>query len=151
MIFLLKILIYLLFYKKQRLIQTTREITDVNKNTKRKLLLVGFIMAVIAVTAAGSMIEKQEGTPFRVEPMETATVIKDEATPMPQIVENKININTADAELLKTLNGIGDVMAQRIIDYRVENDGFKSVEDIKNISGIGNKTFNNIKNQICVE
>ena len=62
-----------------------------------------------------------------------------------------ININTASAEELKTLNGIGDAKANAIMEYRTQNGNFSKIEDIKNVSGIGDATFNNIKSQICVD
>lgn len=63
----------------------------------------------------------------------------------------KININTADAAGLTTLNGIGEKKAQTIIDYREEQGPFMSVEDIKNVSGIGDKSFENLKDSITVD
>lgn len=62
----------------------------------------------------------------------------------------KININTADENQLQTLTGIGPAKAQKIIEYRESNGGFKSIEEIMNVSGIGEKTFENIKENICV-
>ena len=59
-----------------------------------------------------------------------------------------ININTATIEQLKTLNGIGDSKAKSIIEYREQSGGFKSIEDIKNVTGIGEKMFERIKDQI---
>ena len=59
-----------------------------------------------------------------------------------------VNINTATIEQLKTLNGIGDSKAKSIIEYREQNGGFKSKEDIKNVTGIGEKMFERIKEQI---
>lgn len=59
-----------------------------------------------------------------------------------------IKINTASVEDLDTLNGVGPAIAQRIIDYRTENGGFKSVEEIKLVPGIGDKMFEKIKNEI---
>ena len=58
-----------------------------------------------------------------------------------------VNINTATADELKTLNGIGDVMAERIIEYR-EKNYFKSKEDIMSVNGIGSGTYNKIKDNI---
>ncbi len=62
-----------------------------------------------------------------------------------------ININTATAEELQTLSGIGEVRAKAIVEYRTQNGNFSKPEDIKNVSGIGDATFNNIKSQICVD
>lgn len=61
-----------------------------------------------------------------------------------------ININTASKEELKTLNGIGDVLADSIIEYREENGVFESIDDIKNVSRIGSKTFEKFRDKITV-
>lgn len=63
---------------------------------------------------------------------------------------SKININTADAQQLDTLPGIGPVFAQRIIDYRTSQGRFSNIEDIKNVSGIGKKRFEQLKDLITV-
>jgi competence protein ComEA len=60
----------------------------------------------------------------------------------------KININTASKEELMNLPGIGDVKAQAIIDYRTKNGPFKDIHEIVNVSGIGEKTFEKIKDLI---
>lgn len=60
----------------------------------------------------------------------------------------KININTATEAELVQLPGIGPVTAQKIIDYRESNGKFSNVEDIKNVSGIGDKKFEQIKDKI---
>lgn len=62
-----------------------------------------------------------------------------------------VNINTANLSQLIELPGIGNSTAQKILDYRNENGKFKSIEDIKNVSGIGDSKFNNIKNFITVK
>ncbi|MFQ5875970.1 MAG: helix-hairpin-helix domain-containing protein [Dehalococcoidia bacterium] len=62
-----------------------------------------------------------------------------------------ININTASLELLQTLTGIGPVRAQAIIDYREANGPFRRIEDILSVQGIGEKTFEAIRDQITVE
>jgi len=63
----------------------------------------------------------------------------------------KININTASKEELKTLDRIGDKLAERIIEYRQEHGPFKSIEEIKNVNGIGDKIFEAIKDSITVQ
>ena len=61
---------------------------------------------------------------------------------------NKVNINTAsEAELLK-IPGVGPAKVREIIDYRQKNNTFHSIEDLKNIKGIGDKTFERIKEYI---
>jgi competence protein ComEA len=61
-----------------------------------------------------------------------------------------ININTADSAALQQLTGVGPVTAEKIINYRNENGKFKTIEDIKNVSGIGDKTFEKFKGKITV-
>lgn len=61
-----------------------------------------------------------------------------------------VDINTATTDKLKTLNGIGDSKAKSIIEYREQNGGFKSIEEIKNVTGIGDKMFEKIKESITV-
>ena len=59
-----------------------------------------------------------------------------------------VNINTADAERLQSLKGIGPALAQRIIEYREQNGAFKTIDDIKNVRGIGDKRFADMKDKI---
>ncbi len=61
-----------------------------------------------------------------------------------------ININTASASELTSLSGIGDAKAAQIVSYREANGDFSSIEDIKNVSGIGDGIFNQIKDYIKV-
>lgn len=63
---------------------------------------------------------------------------------------NKVNINTAQIEELKTLSGIGDAKANAIIEYRNTNGNFKSIEDIKNVSGISETVYSKIKENITI-
>ncbi len=62
-----------------------------------------------------------------------------------------ININTASAQVLETLPGIGPVIAQRIVDYRQEKGPFSSPDQLKEIKGIGEKTFEKLKPYITIE
>lgn len=65
--------------------------------------------------------------------------------------DGRVNINTADAEELKTLPGIGDAKADSIIAYREKNGAFAAIEDIKNIEGIKDGVFAKLEDHIKVE
>ena len=79
--------------------------------------------------------ESREYTPEKIESMEI----------------EKVNINTADAEVISGLKGISDTVAQNVVDYREEHGDFEDIEEIKNVKGIGDKIFNSIKIMITVE
>lgn len=64
--------------------------------------------------------------------------------------EKKVNINTADADTLMTLPGIGEAKADAIIEYRESSGGFQRIEDIMNIAGIKEAVFSKIKDKITV-
>lgn len=64
--------------------------------------------------------------------------------------ESKININKADETELQNLPGIGPAKAAAIIEYRNTNGPFKAVEELKNISGIGDKTFDKLKDLLAI-
>jgi competence protein ComEA len=78
---------------------------------------------------------------FRVLPSSPAT-----STPAADLV----NINTASAEELASLPGIGPTTAQRIVDYRTEHGPFARIQDVMNVAGIGPATFDNIQALITV-
>lgn len=67
-----------------------------------------------------------------------------------QITTNKININTASIEELKTLNGIGDAKAKAIVEYRTVKGKYKNIEEIKNVNGISESLFEKIKDNITI-
>lgn len=73
------------------------------------------------------------------------------AVPFTVVAQDKININTATSDDLVRLSGIGKAIAQRIIDYRETVAPFKTIEDIKNVKGIGDATFEKIKEMITIE
>ncbi len=73
----------------------------------------------------------------------------------PDITEERtdglVNINTAPAEeMVENLNGVGKVIAERIIDYREKSGDFASIEELMNVRGIGEKVFEKIKDDITV-
>lgn len=76
------------------------------------------------------------------------TVIVDQGI---QETTTMVNINTATEEQLRTLPGVGEETARKIIEYRQLNGRFVAIPDIKNVTGIGEAKFENIKNYICIE
>jgi len=80
---------------------------------------------------------------------EAGFVIVSEGTPSP-LLEDLVDINTATIAELDELPGIGPTIAQYIITYRTQNGPFKRIEDIVNVSGISQSTFNMIKDLITV-
>ncbi|HKZ22599.1 MAG TPA: helix-hairpin-helix domain-containing protein [candidate division Zixibacteria bacterium] len=84
--------------------------------------------------------------------VDTSTNLLKEASP-PRLSEEKIrqvNLNSATQDDLESLPSIGPVLAKRIIEYRNQQGGFKSIEEIKKVHGIGNKIFEKIKDYIRV-
>ncbi len=64
--------------------------------------------------------------------------------------EGKVNVNTADAAELETLSGIGEVLAERIVEYRDDHGPFASVDDLLDVSGIGDATLEEIRSDVTV-
>lgn len=65
--------------------------------------------------------------------------------------DSKININTADEKSMESIPGVGPATAKKIVDYRTKQGKFASIEDIKNVSGIGDKKFESMKDFISVK
>ena len=63
---------------------------------------------------------------------------------------NLVNLNTATAAQLETLPGIGKATAERILEYRQKNGGFKKIEELMNVRGVGEKSFLKLKALITV-
>lgn len=93
---------------------------------------------------------------LRGEPIAAAdngyTVTVERNAPAEEIVpvREPVNINTAAAEELEQLSGVGPVLAQAIVDYREEHGPFRSVEELTNVSGIGEGKLNAIRNDITL-
>ena len=66
-------------------------------------------------------------------------------------VEGKVNINTATEAQIALLPGLGPKLATEVVNYRTNNGGFKTIEDIKKVSGVGDKKFEKIKDYVVLE
>lgn len=84
---------------------------------------------------------------------ESSDVVLSEngSQPHNEMHEWRININTANVEELTLLPGIGPALAQRIIDYREENGPFSSCSQLKNVKGIGQITYEGLRDYIVLE
>lgn len=70
--------------------------------------------------------------------------------PDPAVAGGPLNLNTATVAQLEELPGVGPVLAQRIVDYRDEHSGFRSVDELRNVSGIGEATFAELEPRVTV-
>ena len=81
----------------------------------------------------------------------TNEITDDGVTEIDSKENDTIDINKADEKELQELNGIGESLASSIIKYREDNGKFKNIEDLKNVPGIGESKFSNIKEKIKVK
>jgi len=109
-------------------------------------------LGVLALTAGlglsgifvlGAWVPVAYAAPARSAGKPSASSAIDEKSP-------PIDVNTADADKLTTLPGIGKAIAQRIIDYRKEHGPFKKVEELLNVRGIGDRSLARIKDRVTV-
>lgn len=132
-----------------------------------KAKFASLVAAFAAVVGVGIWLDKTKEDRFVIEtiPIEDNGTQEDTAQPdsddtnikndisetEKEVINNKVNINVASVEVIAQLDGIGEKMAQRIIDYREQNGDFSAIEEITLVSGIGQKKFEEIKDSICVE
>lgn len=112
-----------------------------------------YIIVVILALICGMFLRYAEKESFRIVKNSTVYAPESEIVVRAEETEEvqKININEADVLQLDALHGIGESLAERIIEYRTKNGKFEVIQDIMKVNGIGETTFNEIKELICVE
>ncbi len=105
-------------------------------------LIVAVLFAFTVIPCSAQQADKSAAKPAAAEKAEKS----DKAA-----VSGKLNINTATAEQLELLPGIGAAKAQAIIDYRTTNGNFKKIEDLQNVKGIKEKKIEKFKDYIIFE
>lgn len=113
------------------------------------------LTAVFLIAAAATALADSRNTGVAYTPLTPATAA--ESSPSSDISAQTaaaepgvININTATAAELETLPGIGPALAERIVEYRAEYGAFQMPEELMNVSGIGEKTYAGLAEQITV-
>ena len=114
--------------------------------TKSEIILLGLTAAFLCTLAALSAQDRQERIPGAVIETEVEGPREEIAPDFPPV-----DLNTATAEELDTLPGIGESLARRIIAYREANGPFGSIEEIMEVSGIGEAKFAELEDRVTVD
>ena len=116
------------------------------KPTKSEIILLGLTAAFLCTLAVLSAQDRQERIPGAVIETEVEVPREEIAPDFPPV-----DLNTATAEELDTLPGIGESLAGRIIAYREANGPFGSIEEIMEVSGIGEAKFAELEDRVTVD
>ena len=112
-------------------------------------LLITIEVLLLALMLGFFLGRNSADSPIQISKLPKATADRTtESTEEPTL--GLININTADSEQLQMLPGIGEVLAQRIIDYREEHGPFASISELTNVSGIGMERLDQIMDYITL-
>ncbi|HJB54015.1 MAG TPA: helix-hairpin-helix domain-containing protein [Candidatus Oscillibacter pullicola] len=114
--------------------------------TKSEIILLGLTAVFLCALAGLSLRDRQDRVPGAVIETEVEVPREDIAPEFPPV-----DLNTATAEELDTLPGIGESLARRIIAYREANGPFGSIEEIMEVSGIGEAKFAELKDRVTVD
>ena len=113
--------------------------------------------AVDAVAAAGGFTDVADQAGINLarfvtdgEQLRVPAIGEVPAAPAGTTAGGLVNLNTADAATLETLPRVGPALAERIIDWREANGGFGSIDDLTSVTGIGEKTFDGLKDLVTV-
>lgn len=132
-----------------------REGCSVKNNTKAKTLLkFGLIMSLFVIMGFFIHVCEQKfiyGNADSEQTYTEAADLKNTDSALPSPEQLMLELNEASAEDLAQLDGIGEKLAQAIVEYRQEHGPFAAAEEIKSVSGIGDGKFERIKNNIYIK
>ncbi len=129
-----------------RVIDAINKVGGLTENADRKRINLAKIL-----TDEEKIIIPEVGENIESELISSVNSIDTKDNTMTNYSDGKININTASNSELMTLNGIGEVLASRIIEYRKNNGPFKTIDEIQNVKGIGTIKFEDIKEHIKID
>lgn len=112
-----------------------------NLTRTEKFIIIFLSASLLIAIAVKAYIGSRPRDDIRIENFDV-----DSARPL-----DKIDINTAGAEDLESIRSVGKTLAGRIVEYRASKGAFVTIEDIKNVKGIGKALFEKIKDRITVE
>lgn len=115
------------------------------------LAVVGGVTAQANIKNINLAYEVSDGEKIYIPNISEDEIIEENSNNKTDSGNGKVNINKANASDLTSIPGIGQATAEKIIDYRDKNGKFKTIDDIKNVSGIGNSKFEKIKDNISVK
>ena len=111
-----------------------------------KLKAVRTELILLDLTAVGGLLTVS----YRDRTTATVTVTAEHTLPPEEVEVTLVDLNTAEAEELATLPGIGEGLAKRIVDYRTEHGPFEGPEGLMEVSGIGEKKLEELRDYITV-
>jgi competence protein ComEA len=119
---------------------------------RREIVIISVLAAFLVAGFAVSAYKKSRPPAIvRIGQFEPSDMIAKAYDSYPTYNLPTVNINTASLKDLMQLDGIGKVLAERIIEYRTINGSFVLVEDIKKVKGISDKLFRRIKDNLRIE
>jgi len=111
---------------------------------KREKLI---ILVITTILIAGLIVRYYQKQSVSVDLIESSYMADSDYSE----ISKRININEADEATLTGLKGIGPSLAKRIAEHRIKNGRFRSVEELKEVRGIGEKLLNRVRDEVSVE